>query len=72
MNFKPEVLALLLLAGILTVTPYGIYDGTVKQIPGVQVALQEGPGTRSIAGAAAGGAGGIARVPECRTCMRKG
>jgi hypothetical protein len=72
MKFKPEVLSLILLAGIFTITPYGIYGGSIRS--GAAIVQQNPAGTKTgfSAGSAAGGPAGSDRARDCRSCSRKG
>ncbi len=71
MKFETGTVGLLLIAGLLTVTPYGLYGGSITASLGNQAIT--GLNNRSFRGAAAGGGQESRnRIPDCRSCAQGG
>lgn len=68
-KFESGILIILLIAGLFTVIPYGLYGGSITAFPGNQVIT--GLGDSSFRGSAAGGRGNGNRTPDCRSCAQR-
>lgn len=71
MRSKSGVIGLLLLAGLFTVSPYAIYDGSVRPSGGPDRETMAVLNGRSIIGAGAGGMSGSEQEQDCRSCAKK-
>ncbi len=73
MKFETGVITLILIAGLFTVTPYGLYGGSIKPLPGIGQETVGRLGDSSFVGSAAGGRqSSESRAPDCRSCAQKG